>query len=154
MTKLKCTGPECERERHGRQLLCKGHYQQQFRGQELRPIVAVDGGACDVQGCEEERVRRSKLCRAHNRMDWPLRKKYGITLLDRLAMAEAQGHVCAICGEAPGVPGDDGLVVDHCHDSGAVRGLLCPHCNHMLGHARDNQTTLSRAIDYLQATAC
>lgn len=41
------------------------------------------------------------------------------------ALRELQGGLCAICG----VHADDGLVVDHDHDSGLVRGLLCRSCN-------------------------
>jgi Recombination endonuclease VII len=56
--------------------------------------------------------------------------------------------VCEICGEG------GALVVDHCHLTGRVRGLLCArHCNLMLGHARDNTTVLARAIEYLAGVA-
>lgn len=43
-------------------------------------------------------------------------------------MAERQGHCCAICREA-----GRRLVVDHDHETGAVRGLLCVPCNSALG---------------------
>lgn len=55
-------------------------------------------------------------------------------------MRDAQ---CAICGAA------EKLVLDHCHDKGHVRGVLCNHCNSMLGFARDDQHTLQCAIKYL-----
>ena len=44
------------------------------------------------------------------------------------------------------------LVVDHCHIKGHVRGLLCKHCNSMLGMAKDNIQTLQNAIEYLKET--
>lgn len=44
------------------------------------------------------------------------------------------------------------LVVDHCHKKGHVRGLLCKHCNSMLGMAKDNIQTLENAIKYLEET--
>lgn len=44
-------------------------------------------------------------------------------------------------------------VIDHCHATGNVRGLLCMACNSMLGYAKDNIQTLSSAIQYLKTTA-
>lgn len=40
--------------------------------------------------------------------------------------------------------------VDHCHTTGKVRGILCHHCNLMLGNAKDNTFVLSNAIKYLE----
>lgn len=50
---------------------------------------------------------------------------------------------CMICGAV------EKLVVDHDHKTNKVRGMLCNHCNRGLGHFRDNQQTLLKAIDYL-----
>ena len=51
---------------------------------------------------------------------------------------------CVICGaEGP-------LVVDHCHESGRVRGMLCNHCNRGLGHFRDDPILLEFAAIYLR----
>jgi len=41
------------------------------------------------------------------------------------------------------------LVVDHCHEGGQVRGLLCHNCNRALGLLKDDVDTLQKAIDYL-----
>lgn len=78
--------------------------------------------------------------------DWTLQRKYGIDLQEYERMLSDQGGKCAIC-DAP--PNGDSLSVDHCHSSGAVRGLLCVSCNQMLGYAKDKPTTLERAIAYL-----
>ena len=76
------------------------------------------------------------------------RRRYGLTPERYLGMREAQGDACAICKRARS------LVVDHCHTTGQVRGLLCHHCNTMLGQADDNPELLLAAIRYLQhATA-
>jgi hypothetical protein len=50
---------------------------------------------------------------------------------------------CNICGSS------ENLVVDHCHSSGVVRGMLCNHCNRGLGHFRDNTEVMLKAIAYL-----
>lgn len=72
-------------------------------------------------------------------------KKYGITV-ERIKemLAEANG-ICKICQRPPAKY----LCIDHCHDSLAVRGVICERCNQSLGLLRDNKETLSRAILYL-----
>lgn len=76
-----------------------------------------------------------------------LKNTYGITLEQRDEMLLAQGGVCAICSSD--TPGKKDWAVDHCHKTKRVRGILCQHCNFMLGHARDSKDTLSKAIQYL-----
>ena len=61
---------------------------------------------------------------------------------------EAQGRVCAICGRGESVI--KRWVIDHCHDSGVVRGVLCYRCNHLLGCATDDPAILQNAIEYLR----
>ncbi len=51
---------------------------------------------------------------------------------------------CSICHNVTS------LVIDHCHDSGLVRGFICHSCNSMLGFAHDNCDTLAEAITYLR----
>lgn len=76
-----------------------------------------------------------------------LLRRYGITLEQRDALFTSQGSVCAVC--ASDTPGGKGWHVDHCHRTQAVRGILCHHCNLMLGNAKDNPATLAAAITYL-----
>lgn len=54
-----------------------------------------------------------------------------------------------ICGIGEGELGKN-LDVDHCHDSGKVRGVLCNPCNVILGHARDRPDLLESAAKYLR----
>jgi hypothetical protein len=58
-------------------------------------------------------------------------------------MLEAQGGVCAICRTAPAVH------VDHDHETGAVRALLCFNCNGGLGQFKDNPEALHAAAYYV-----
>jgi hypothetical protein len=79
---------------------------------------------------------------------------YGITLEDYHIMLDEQGGVCAICGlpeRRKHARTDDPmfLAVDHDHNTGQVRALLCSTCNIMLGHAQDDVSILARAIQYL-----
>jgi hypothetical protein len=76
-----------------------------------------------------------------------LRKKFGLTVDQYTALLESQGGRCAICRRID--PGR-ALSVDHDHQSGRVRGLLCSSCNVLLGHAREDPTTLVAAITYLE----
>lgn len=75
-------------------------------------------------------------------------KRYGLTAEAYEAMLAAQGGVCAICGgvDAKGRR----LSVDHDHESGVVRALLCGGCNVALGFMRDDPTLLRAAADYLE----
>ena len=79
-----------------------------------------------------------------------LRRVYGMSVDDYRVMLTAQGGGCAICG---GVGKRKWLAVDHCHESGIVRGLLCDTCNLMLGLAKDNPGLLTKAINYIANSA-
>lgn len=78
-----------------------------------------------------------------------LRRKYGIGLVDYDQMLEAQKGLCAICLSPDSRNGNRGMVVDHDHATGQVRGLLCGTCNTALGKFRDNPAILRSAISYL-----
>lgn len=76
-----------------------------------------------------------------------LQYDYGIGVAEYNAMLEAQGGTCAICGMAN--PDGRRLVVDHCHNSSAVRGLLCTKHNRALGLFGDDPALLRAALKYL-----
>lgn len=78
-----------------------------------------------------------------------LKRKYGITLAEHDAMLTLQGNCCAGCsGLEPGGKGT--WHVDHCHDTGKVRGLLCRGCNAALGLVKDSPETLRKLALYLE----
>lgn len=56
---------------------------------------------------------------------------------------------CAICGKTSSENGQK-LAVDHNHETGAIRGLLCSGCNSGLGYFHDNIELLEKSIEYLQ----
>jgi hypothetical protein len=81
-----------------------------------------------------------------------LRYYYGIDIHEYNRLLAAQGGVCAICKLPPSGQRDSRsihLAVDHSHTTGAVRALLCQHCNVGLGGFKDNPALLLAAIDYL-----
>ena len=76
-------------------------------------------------------------------------RSYGLTPAQYEAMRAGQAGGCAICGE-PCATGKR-LSVDHCHDSMAVRGLLCGTCNSGIGMFKDKPDLLRKAAEYLDA---
>jgi hypothetical protein len=83
--------------------------------------------------------------------DSHLRRKYGITVQQVEDIPTKQGGRCAICG-AMLLLGSH-THVDHDHDTGQVRGLLCVNCNNGLGQFRDRPELLRAAATYLEAVA-
>ena len=65
-------------------------------------------------------------------------------------MSAAQSGGCAICGVTVNENGTR-LCVDHNHDTGAIRGLLCHNCNTTLGRFKDDSGLLRRAAEYLES---
>lgn len=79
-----------------------------------------------------------------------LRHHYNLSSEQFQEMLDAQGGVCAICGGPPVIEGNvKTFVVDHDHETGIVRGLLCAPCNRGLGAYQDDPIRLSLAADYL-----
>lgn len=95
-------------------------------------------------GSEEERVERIRRSKKRGQ----LKHKFGITLEQYEEMLERQEFCCAICGRHQS-EFRYGLVVDHNHESGVVRSLLCQPCNAALGGFQDSQEILMTAQSYL-----
>ena len=90
---------------------------------------------------------KAEKARRHN-----LKRNYSMTVEAYDTMVRSQNNLCAICNGPPG--GKWGkLCVDHDHQTGAVRQLLCISCNRALGWFRDNDTILLAAVDYLRKHA-
>ncbi|HUW09593.1 MAG TPA: endonuclease VII domain-containing protein [Anaerolineae bacterium] len=83
-----------------------------------------------------------------------LKRAYGLSLADYDAILADQGGGCAICGALPGDDAKGRLHVDHDHETGQVRGLLCGNCNHALGSFRDSIALMRSAIAYLESNEC
>lgn len=115
--------------------------------------------ARDYQSRDEVRERKNAARRVAtnparrevNRRDL-LKRAYGLTVEQFDAMLAAQNGVCVLCGEAPnpdGVRAASRLHVDHDHETGRVRALLCNHCNRGIGAFRDDPDLMQRASLYV-----
>ena len=112
---------------------------------EVKPLDAyhrmgIGKRHCYCKPCLLSRPRkRQKTCRTNGN----LRRRYGLTIQQRDELLAAQGGVCAICGETP-----KRICVDHCHDTGSIRGILCHSCNVKLA-AIDDRKFHASALRYL-----
>lgn len=74
-----------------------------------------------------------------------LKHRYGMTYEDLRKMESDQEGRCLACMRKP-----DKLHVDHCHESGEVRGLLCGPCNRALGLLKEDVDTMLRLAEYIK----
>ncbi len=96
---------------------------------------------------EEKRKLVPRIARrkSYNKRVSDLKIKYSLSEDSFRDMQDAQRGCCKICGSSLEKP-----QVDHNHKTGAVRGLLCSHCNIGLGQFKDDEESLKRAIIYLK----
>ena len=82
-----------------------------------------------------------------------LQRRYGLSVDGYQTLLANQNFACPICeveiSNTIEYKGKRPVAVDHNHETGDVRGILCSMCNLMLGHARENTSILYRAIVYL-----
>lgn len=117
--------------------------------------------------CHPDRIHRARgLCNACYKKDWiarggnngaqtpdeakldsHVRTKYGISAEEYNSLLLAQGGGCAICQRPPD---NERLCVDHDHETGRVRGLLCRRCNSGIGQLKDSVALLLRAANYVE----
>lgn len=78
------------------------------------------------------------------------RHAYGLSEDDYERMLVKCGGMCESCGRDPWEVSSRGPHVDHCHETGRVRGILCFRCNTGLGHFRDSIEDMENAVAYLR----
>jgi hypothetical protein len=113
------------------------------------------GSAFTPQPRGREQIYCQKRCRdrASRRRLSERFRRYKLERLEYDFMVLDQGNQCAICGEEPKNYDRYGLVVDHDHATGEVRGLLCNRCNMGIGLFDDDQAKLSNAARYVARPA-
>ena len=123
-----------------------------FAIQSSRP----SGRQSKCRECHNRAAKRSYAKHKDKRRDWHLKTTFGITLTEYETMLVSQKGRCVICGREEltahtrGGKGAIRLAVDHCHDTGVVRGLLCRNCNTAIGKLRHDPALLRAAINYLE----
>lgn len=108
--------------------------------------------ASSCKGCDKQRSAERNRKRPIQRKSIELRHRYGISLDEYQERLASQDGCCAIC-RLPAREMSKQLAVDHCHETGAIRGLLCSSCNFGLGAFKDNPEHLQRAALYLKSRA-
>ena len=153
-----CSVVDCGRE-HAAKGLCAKHYELQRR----RPVGASyvcslcgvafeaqkrrsDGNTFCSRDCKDRARRQRPEYKAYNLARYYMRR-YGMTPEEVATMRE---RGCEICGrtEAPG-RWLGNMHIDHDHDTGLVRGVLCHGCNVGVGYFRNDPALLRKAADYL-----
>lgn len=81
--------------------------------------------------------------------NWQLKKSFNISLEEYETLVKKQNECCACCGKHQSEL-RVALNVDHCHDTGKVRGLLCWDCNVGIGKLGDTEEGLQMALDYIR----
>lgn len=94
-----------------------------------------------------------KRCALKSRMQ-AVKYKYGLEWDEFDALHKKCSGVCQICHKPLSMSADETMetaYVDHNHETGEVRGILCRVCNVGLGHLQDSKILLNNAIRYLDA---
>lgn len=103
----------------------------------------VRASTCMACG-DKNRERRKKW-----RSDSARHRLYGVHKDQWAEMKKKAKHKCEVCGAAE-LREKRGLVVDHCHDKGHVRGVLCHTCNTAIGLMKDSPAIMRAAAKYIE----
>jgi hypothetical protein len=140
---------------------CRDRCRDRFWSSKRHP--AADPKPCEICGVEFTPVRnagnRAKYCSAPcRRVGWEssrrrswLKRHYSISLERFDEMMAAQGGRCAVCGTDDASP-HQYLSVDHDHQTGEPRGLLCNRCNVGIGRLGDDPDLIRKALAYLEGS--
>lgn len=129
---------------HGLKHISRSHYNHTPRRCELCEDLYTPTGTRSKY-CSDE-------CQETARQSWYLKRLYKITPEIHQQMKEEQNNQCKICGSEGFTMADHHvmkLVVDHDHDTGKIRGLLCHNCNRALGLFKESIHTMEEAMKYL-----
>lgn len=100
---------------------------------------------CQVEGCTDKHNGKG-FCKYHYRAFY----HYGLTPEDVESMYLQQKNLCKLCQTPLDRSRSRATAIDHCHETGKVRGILCTSCNTSLGVFRESIPLLERVIDYIK----
>ena len=106
---------------------------------------------CNHSGCEESKARRGNgyyfpYCRKHYQIH-KKSKLYSITVDEVELLQKIES--CAVCGKHKSTERYGKLHIDHCHETGTIRGMLCGNCNTALGLLQDDPDNIRELLNYL-----
>lgn len=104
---------------------------------------AKDGLYHQCKECKNLLKRQDHQNNPHNL--WA-RKQIGLTKEIYTQLLNKYNNKCAICEKAPI---KKALAVDHCHETGKIRGLLCDNCNRAIGYLKDDHNLINKAASYV-----
>lgn len=120
------------------------------RCRERERLVLNTGSVCTYcEECRNEMQKERWHLKRPKYYGKALERMYGITYEEYERIFNSQGGICPICSE-PMEMGKN-AVVDHCHNSSAVRGILHRVCNSAIGLLKENPDTLRRAAAYIES---
>lgn len=104
---------------------------------------------------QENKDQINKTYRERKRhMRYKIKKYFNLTLDEYNQMFIERDNKCDICNNPESAKHQNGktraLALDHCHETGKIRGLLCTSCNRGIGLLKDNITLLENAVEYLR----
>ena len=112
-------------------------------------------GICSCEGCFTERHPKSSYCPYHKNeknKEYYKRKGYRTTRANRYGISIEEVNYwldnydcCAICGDKPNT-----LRMDHNHNTGEIRGMLCDSCNTGIGLLKDDPDIIIKAAEYVK----
>ena len=106
--------------------------------------------------CQKDKQKNAWQSRTpKKRLEQHLKYKYGVSHSEFLQRWEQQKGCCAICEDVlPDLMAYEnrrrGYAIDHNHETGKFRGILCLHCNSLLGMAKESMVILNKAAGYLE----
>lgn len=139
---------------------CDSEYAKAHRGK-LDPAMAVHRRAraykkmkSDPDRYADHRAMKNRWNRSEKYYERYYQRRFGISLEQVQKMLQVQNGLCANIGcskpiTAPSHENKSTFAVDHNHQTGKVRGLLCIRCNCMLGHIEKNLSLVPGMMNYL-----